>query len=100
MGFENKYRLRDLKIPEQREILLKKIQQDLINDENILSFFYCGSIENENTDIYSDIDLRSNSPSIEFNLYFSVEAINLCSDCSTSLLEGLFSNLLGEITCG
>ncbi|MGN7942986.1 nucleotidyltransferase domain-containing protein [Virgibacillus sp. 6R] len=58
MGLENKYRQRDLKIPEHREIMLKKIEQDLINDENVLSVFYGGSIGNGNTDIYSDIDLR------------------------------------------
>ncbi|WP_301993937.1 hypothetical protein [Brevibacillus laterosporus] len=37
---------------------MKKIEQDLLKNSNILSVFYGGSIDNQNTDLYSDIDLR------------------------------------------
>lgn len=69
MGLENKYRQRDLKVPEHRKIMLQKIEQDLINDENVLSVFYGGSIGNGNTDIYSDIDLRIVVKDEEFERY-------------------------------
>lgn len=36
---------------------MKKIEDDLLNDPNILVVFYGGSIGNQNTDLYSDIDL-------------------------------------------
>lgn len=55
---ESKHKERDLKIPEQRQKLLMKIEEDLIADENVLAVFYGGSIGNRNTDLYSDIDLR------------------------------------------
>ncbi|WP_440897736.1 aminoglycoside 6-adenylyltransferase [Amphibacillus sp. Q70] len=58
MGLEVKHKDRDLAIPKYRENLLSAIEQDLLNDENILSVFYGGSIGNKNTDLYSDIDLR------------------------------------------
>lgn len=58
MGLEGKNRERDLAIPKHREDLLKAIEIDLLNDENILGVFYGGSLGNENTDLYSDIDLR------------------------------------------
>lgn len=58
MGLENKHRERDLTIPKYRQIMLKEIEQDLIKDENVLAIFYGGSIGNQNTDLYSDIDLR------------------------------------------
>lgn len=58
MGLESKHRKRDLKIPEHRQKLMKKIEQDLLQDENVLAVFYGGSIGSENTDLYSDIDLR------------------------------------------
>lgn len=45
------------------------MSQDLINDENVLSVFYGGSIGNGNTDIYSDIDLRIVVKDEEFERY-------------------------------
>jgi hypothetical protein len=53
-----KYHERDLKIPMHRQTMLEVIEHDLITDENVLAVFYGGSIGNQNTDIYSDIDLR------------------------------------------
>jgi hypothetical protein len=58
VGLESKHRERDLEIPKHRQIMLKEIEQDLISDANILAVFYGGSIGNQNTDVYSDIDLR------------------------------------------
>lgn len=53
-----KHKERDLKIPENRYKLTRNIENDLFNDDNVLAFFYGGSIGNNNTDLYSDIDLR------------------------------------------
>ncbi|MED1665928.1 hypothetical protein P4U85_19005 [Brevibacillus laterosporus] len=58
MGFETKHKQRDLLLPKHRQSIMKKIELDLLNDPNILSVFYGGSIGNQNTDLYSDIDLR------------------------------------------
>lgn len=58
MGLENRHRERDLALPKQRETLLNTIKKDLLNDENVLGVFLGGSIANNNTDLYSDIDLR------------------------------------------
>lgn len=58
MGLETKYRERDLDIPKHRQVLMEAIELDLINDNNVLAVFYGGSIGNQNTDLYSDIDLR------------------------------------------
>ncbi|MDM5317278.1 aminoglycoside 6-adenylyltransferase [Fictibacillus sp. b24] len=61
MGFESiqaKFEARDRDLPKQRNILMRAIEQDLFNDENVLAVFYGGSIGNQNTDLYSDIDLR------------------------------------------
>lgn len=55
---ENRHRERDLALPKQRETLLNTIKKDLLNDENVLGVFLGGSIANNNTDLYSDIDLR------------------------------------------
>ncbi|MCF6136665.1 aminoglycoside 6-adenylyltransferase [Pseudalkalibacillus berkeleyi] len=49
---------RDLKLPKSREKLMKRIEKDLLEDENIIGVFYGGSIGSGNTDLYSDIDLR------------------------------------------
>lgn len=57
MGLEAKHK-RDLEIPNHRQRLIRAIELDLINDENVLAIFYGGSIGNKNTDLYSDIDLR------------------------------------------
>ncbi|KGP91819.1 hypothetical protein N780_15745 [Pontibacillus chungwhensis BH030062] len=58
MELESKHLERDLKIPRDRQTMLSQIEQDLINDENVLAVFYGGSIGKQNTDLYSDIDLR------------------------------------------
>ncbi|HEY4552795.1 MAG TPA: hypothetical protein VIG80_06345 [Bacillaceae bacterium] len=49
---------RDMALPEHREDLMNAIENDLLDDVNILGVFYGGSIGNNNTDLYSDIDLR------------------------------------------
>jgi len=56
VGLETKQR--DLDIPKHRQNLIKELELDLINDNNVLAVFYGGSIANQNTDLYSDIDLR------------------------------------------
>lgn len=58
MGFVTRLKERDLKIPKYRQELMTAIENDLLNDDNVLAVFYGGSIGNENTDLYSDIDLR------------------------------------------
>lgn len=58
MGFVSKFEQRDLRLPDHRSKLLTSIESDLLNDDNVLAVFYGGSIGSENTDLYSDIDLR------------------------------------------
>lgn len=58
VGLETKHWKRDLEIPKHRKNLITAIELDLVNDNNVLAVFYGGSIGNQNTDIYSDIDLR------------------------------------------
>lgn len=58
MGLETKYRNRDFTLPKYREELIRAIEGDLLTDENILGVFYGGSLGSNNTDLYSDIDLR------------------------------------------
>ncbi|MFL2136787.1 aminoglycoside 6-adenylyltransferase [Ruoffia sp. FAM 24228] len=58
MTFISKHEERDSELPKEREKLLDNIQNDLFEDDNILAFFYGGSIGNETTDLFSDIDLR------------------------------------------
>ncbi|WP_210608063.1 aminoglycoside 6-adenylyltransferase [Priestia flexa] len=58
MGLETNRRDRDLAIPKHREYLLNAIEKDILSDENIVGVFYGGSVENKNTDLYSDVDLR------------------------------------------
>nr|WP_247600279.1 aminoglycoside 6-adenylyltransferase [Priestia flexa] len=55
---ETNRRDRDLAIPKHREYLLNAIEKDILSDENIVGVFYGGSVENKNTDLYSDVDLR------------------------------------------
>nr|WP_306798815.1 aminoglycoside 6-adenylyltransferase [Oceanobacillus saliphilus] len=45
-------------MPNNRKKLLDSIQRDLLADDQVLAFFYGGSIGNGNTDVFSDIDLR------------------------------------------
>lgn len=58
VGFEIRWKKRDFEIPKHRHILLNAIENDLLSDANILAIFYGGSLGNQNTDLYSDIDLR------------------------------------------
>ncbi|WP_018931203.1 aminoglycoside 6-adenylyltransferase [Gracilibacillus lacisalsi] len=58
MGFVSRHFERDLKIPKHRQDLINSIEKDLLNDDDVLGVFYGGSIGNDNTDLYSDIDLR------------------------------------------
>ncbi|WP_226530677.1 hypothetical protein [Metabacillus niabensis] len=58
MGLETKFKERDLDIPKHRQELISAMKLDLTNDRNVLAIFYGGSIGNQNTDLYSDIDLR------------------------------------------
>lgn len=57
-GFVSKHEARDVELPEYREKIVTSIENDLLNDDNVLALFYGGSIANENTDQFSDIDLR------------------------------------------
>ncbi|RBP03346.1 nucleotidyltransferase domain-containing protein [Rossellomorea aquimaris] len=58
MGFESKHRNRDRHLDSKRLKLKESIQQDLEGDENVLAFFYGGSMGRGNHDHYSDLDLR------------------------------------------
>ncbi|MHA6260183.1 hypothetical protein ACXYMX_09745 [Sporosarcina sp. CAU 1771] len=56
--FDCKHLLRDARIPEHRQTIKEAIEKDLADDMHIIAVFYGGSIGNEDTDVYSDIDLR------------------------------------------
>lgn len=71
MKFVNKFAERNSKLPSKRGKLLDTIQNDLLNDDNILSFFFGGSISNETTDLFSDIDLRVVVKPNKINEYIS-----------------------------
>lgn len=58
VGLETKNKERDILLTKHRQELMDTIELDLIKDENVLAVFYGGSIGNEETDLYSDIDLR------------------------------------------
>jgi hypothetical protein len=58
VGFVTRHKGRDLEIPKHRRDLMTSIESDLLNDDDVLAVYYGGSIGNENTDLYSDIDLR------------------------------------------
>ncbi|MFD2611433.1 nucleotidyltransferase domain-containing protein [Paenibacillus gansuensis] len=49
---------RDLGLPREREGLLQKVMEDLLQDPNVLGVFLGGSLAKDNPDLYSDIDLR------------------------------------------
>lgn len=55
---QSKHDQRDLELPEFRQKLMQIIEQDVLQDEDIVTVFYGGSIGKEDTDLYSDIDLR------------------------------------------
>ncbi|MFB4166779.1 aminoglycoside 6-adenylyltransferase [Virgibacillus sp. JSM 102003] len=57
-GFVSRHVVRDVGLPEYREKIMALIEKDLLNDDNVLAFFYGGSIANETMDQFSDIDLR------------------------------------------
>lgn len=50
--------IQDVGLPLQRDHLLHAIEKDLLQDEHVLAVFYGGSVGNQLTDLYSDIDLR------------------------------------------
>lgn len=58
MGFLTKHEQRDACLPTERQKLREAIYKDLIQDSNILAFFYGGSLAKGNEDHYSDLDLR------------------------------------------
>jgi len=58
VGLVSKHKGRDIELPHSRKNLLDAIQLDLLADDQVLAFFYGGSIGNGNTDVFSDIDLR------------------------------------------
>ncbi|WP_404432612.1 hypothetical protein [Sutcliffiella horikoshii] len=58
MGFLIKHEQRDACLPTERQKLREEIYQDLVQDSNILAFFYGGSLSKGNVDHYSDLDLR------------------------------------------
>lgn len=58
MGFYAKYKERDSELPRHRENIMQSIEKDLIHDQNVLSVFYGGSVGENNTDLFSDIDVR------------------------------------------
>ncbi|GAA0466016.1 aminoglycoside 6-adenylyltransferase [Alkalibacillus silvisoli] len=58
MEYLSRHKDRDLELPGYQKVLKEAIEQDLLKGENVLGVFYGGSIGNENTDLYSDLDLR------------------------------------------
>ncbi|WP_430787326.1 hypothetical protein VBD025_16155 [Virgibacillus flavescens] len=75
MGFVNKHSERDSMLPMHRKNLMDRIEQDLLHDDHVLALFYGGSIGNENTDCYSDIDLRVVIKSEKIKEYISEKKI-------------------------
>ena len=49
---------RDTEIPKHRQLIKEAIERDLTGDFEIIAVFYGGSIGNQDSDNYSDIDLR------------------------------------------
>lgn len=56
--FESNHLQRDAEIPRHRQEIKEAIEEDLAGDPFILAVFYGGSLGSDNTDLYSDIDLR------------------------------------------
>lgn len=56
--YESNHLERDAEIPMHRQEIKEAIEKDLAGDPFILAVFYGGSIGNDNSDHYSDIDLR------------------------------------------
>lgn len=55
---QSKHLQRDIEIPIHRQKIKEAIEKDLAGDPFIIAVFYGGSIGNQNSDYYSDIDLR------------------------------------------
>lgn len=58
MTFISKHEERDSELPKERKKLLNNIQNDLFEDDNVLAFFYGGSLGNENTDFFQTLILE------------------------------------------
>ena len=56
--FESAHMKRDSEIPKQRQLIKEAIERDLTDDMDIIAVFYGGSIGNQDSDNYSDLDLR------------------------------------------
>ena len=67
--FESNHMQRDAEIPKYRQLIKEAIEQDLKNDPFIIAVFYGGSIGNNDSDNYSDIDLRIVVAEEEFENY-------------------------------
>ncbi|TMU83600.1 hypothetical protein FGG79_19450 [Bacillus sp. BHET2] len=57
-GLESKHEVRDQQLISEREEIKEAIKHDLLQDENVIAFFYGGSMAKGNHDRYSDLDLR------------------------------------------
>ncbi|MGR3763281.1 nucleotidyltransferase domain-containing protein [Rossellomorea sp. NS-SX7] len=58
MTLRMKHEERDANLIDERNHLKKAIKKDLISDDNVLAFFYGGSMAKGNHDRFSDLDLR------------------------------------------
>lgn len=58
LEFESTHMKRDAEIPKHRQQIKKAIENDLADEMDIVAVFYGGSIGNEDSDNYSDLDLR------------------------------------------
>ena len=58
MENEQKHTKRDENLPEIRQQLLSRIQQDLEQDPDVLAIYLTGSLAKGNADSYSDIDIH------------------------------------------
>lgn len=58
MGFQSKFRERDLELPRHRDKLLENALNDLTNDLDVLAIYLGGSLAKGNFDNYSDIDMH------------------------------------------
>lgn len=67
--FESNHLQRDAEIPKYRQLIKEAIEHDLKDDPFIIAVFYGGSIGNNDSDNYSDIDLRIVVAEEEFENY-------------------------------
>lgn len=89
MDLLNKHKERDFLLPSLRNVLLTKIQDDLLNDDNVLAFFYGGSVGNEMTDYFSDIDLRIVVDAARFQDFIQDKTTDLEDGGKSSILKTL-----------